>query len=179
MGREHSVVREGLAVGLLGAVLVAMWYFVVDAMAGRPLHTPNVLGRVFFRGEVGPGAPAIASGAVAGFTIMHLVAFALLGMGLTHLVHLASRTPALRMGLWIGLVVAFCFSTGLVYMLSVAAGERFPLWTVIGGSLVAVMAMGWMLIRRHPRIATEEAPLGSEVRSPPHAPGAPGRAPRR
>ena len=48
---EHSVVREGLVVGLLGAVLVALWYFVVDAIGGRPFHTFNVLGGVFFRGE--------------------------------------------------------------------------------------------------------------------------------
>lgn len=174
---EHSVVREGLVAGLLGAVLVAAWYFGVDALAGRPFHTPNVLGRVFFQGELGP--QAIAPGVVAGFTVIHLIVFALLGMGLTFLVHLASRNLALRMGLWIGLVIAFCFSTGLIYALSVAAGERFPLWTVIGGSLVAVAAMGWYLGRRHPRLATEEAPLGSEVRPPPHAPGAPGGASRR
>lgn len=176
---EHSVVREGLVVGLLGAVLVALWYFVVDAIGGRPFHTFNVLGGVFFRGDVNPGGPRpISPGAVAAFTVLHLIVFSLVGMGLTHLVHLASRNLSLRMGLWIGLVVAFFFSTGLTYMLSIAGGERFPLWTIIGGSVVAVAAMGWYLWTRHPRLASD-AQLGSEVRTPPHAPGSPGGAPRR
>jgi hypothetical protein len=163
---------------MLGAVLVAVWFLIVDTLGGRPLHTPNVLGRVFFRGQVGPGA-GIAPGAVAGFTVIHVLFFALLGMGLTYLVHLASGNLALRMGLWIGLLVSFLLFTGLLYMLSILGGERFPLWTVIGGSLVGVISMGWLLWRRHPRLATNEAPLGSEVRSPPHAPGAPGGAPPR
>lgn len=176
--REHSVVREGLVAGTLGAVLVAAWYLVIDALAGRPLHTPNVLGRVFFQGDLAAGG-AVSPGVVAGFTAIHLIVFALLGIGLTFLVHLASRNLALRMGLWIGLVVAFFFSTGVIFALSVAAGERFPLWTVIGGSLVGVAAMGLYLGPRHPRLATDAAPLGDEVRSPKHAPGAPGGTSRR
>ena len=53
--QEHSTVREGLIAGLLGAALVATWYFVFDTAAGRPFHTPNVLGKVFFRGDLEPG----------------------------------------------------------------------------------------------------------------------------
>jgi hypothetical protein len=168
--QEHSTVREGLVAGLLGAMIVAAWYFVFDAAAGRPFRTPNVLGKVFFRGDLGPGAREVIPGIVAGYTVLHLLMFALAGIGLTFLVHLASRNLGLRMGLWIGLVVAFCLFTGLIYMLTTATGERVPLWTVVGGSLAAVAAMGWYLWRRHPRLATD-AQLGDE--STPHAPGAP------
>jgi hypothetical protein len=170
--QEHSTVREGLIAGLLGATIVAAWYFVFDLAAGRPFHTPNVLGKVFFRGDLEPGAREVIPGIVAGYTVLHLVMFALGGIVLTFLVHLATRNLGLRMGLWIGLVVAFCLFTGLTYMLTTATGERVPLWTVVGGSLAAVVAMGWYLWRRHPRLATE-AQLGDEVKATPHAPGAP------
>jgi hypothetical protein len=170
--QEHSTVREGLIVGLLGATIVAAWYFVFDMAAGRPFHTPNVLGKVFFRGDLEPGVREVIPRIVAGYTLLHVITFALVGMGLTFLVHLATRNLALRMGLWMGLVVAFCFFTGLTYMLTTATEERVPLWSVVGGSLLAVVAMGWYLWRRHPRLATD-AQLGDEVKATPHAPGAP------
>lgn len=168
--QEHSTVREGLITGLLGATIVAAWYLVFDTAAGRPFHTPDVLGKVFFRGDIGPGAREVTPGVVAGYTVIHLVMFALVGMALTFLVHLATRNLGLRMGLWIGLVVTYCLFTGLIYMLTTATAERVPLWTVAGGSLAAVAAMGWYLWRRHPRLATD-AQLGDD--STPHPPGAP------
>lgn len=170
--QEHSTVREGLIVGLLGALIVALWYLVVDTAAGRPFHTPNALGGVFFRGDANPGARAIVPSLVAGFTVLHLIAFAAVGMALTLMVHLASRHLALRMGLWIGLVVAFFFLAGLTYMLTAATAERVPPWRVVLGSLLGVVVMGWYLWRRHPRIGSD-APLGAEVKTPRHAPGSP------
>lgn len=173
--QEHSIVREGLAVGLIGAIVVAAWYFVFDAVAGRPFHTANALGRIFFQGDVNPGMRAIDPGAVAGYMVFHVAIFALAAMGLAWLAHLASRNLAMRMGVWIGLVVAFCLLTGLIYMLAVATGERLPLWRVIGGSLLGILSMGWLLWRRHPRLSSsfQEVPLGDEVRTPGHAPGGP------
>jgi hypothetical protein len=170
--QEHSTVREGLVAGLLGAAIVAAWYFVFDMAAGKPFHTPNVLGQVFFRGDLDPGVREIVPRVVVGYTVLHLVIFALAGIGLTLLVHLAARNLALRMGLWMGLVVAFAFFAGLTYMLTTATGERLPVWSVVGGSLLAVAAMGWYLWRRHPRLASD-AQLGDEVKTTPHAPGAP------
>jgi hypothetical protein len=170
--QEHSTVREGLVAGLLGAAIVAAWYLVFDTAAGRPLHTPNVLGKVFFRGDLEPGVREIVPRVVAGYTALHVVIFALAGIGLTLLVHLTARNLALRMGLWIGLVVAFAFFAGLTYMLTTATGERLPVWSVVGGSLLAVVAMGWYLWRRHPRLS-DGAQLGDEVKATPHAPGAP------
>ena len=96
----------------------------------------------------------------------------------TGVVHLVSRNPALRMGLYIGLVVALAYFAGLTYMLTTSTAERVPFWSVAGGNLLAVGAMAWYLWRRHPRLGIS-APLGSEVKPSPHAPGSPGGAPRR
>jgi hypothetical protein len=170
----HSTVREGLIAGLLGAGIVALWYFVFDSAAGKPFHTPNVLGKVFFGGDLQPGVREIVPEVVAGYSVLHVVMFALAGIGLTLLVHLAARNLSLRMGLWIGLVVTFAFLSGLTYMLTTATGERVPLWSVAGGSLLAVAVMGWYLWRRHPRLGSS-AQLGDEVKAVPHPP----RTPRR
>jgi hypothetical protein len=176
--REHSVIREGTVAGVVGAVVAAVWLFVLDVAAGRPLQTPHAVGRVLFAGDVNPGARVISPEAVLGFTLVHLVTFLVGGIALTGLVHLVSRNPPLRMGLWIGLVVVFAYFAGLAYMLATATGGRVPFWPLAGGSLLALGAMARYLWRRHPRLGTR-APLGSEVRATPHAPGAPHGAPHR
>jgi hypothetical protein len=173
--QEHSTIREGLATGLLGAVIVAAWYLLSDIISGRPFDTMNVLGRIFLQGDVNPGPRTIDPAAVAGFLVLHLLIFGLIGLALTKVTHLASANLSLRMGVWIGLVVAFLFLTGVVFALNVSTGNRLPLWEVIGGGVLGVAAMAWLLWRRHPRLGRsfDQVPLGDEVRSPPHAPGGP------
>lgn len=168
--QEHSTFREGLATGLIGALIVAAWYFIVDAANSQPFHTPNVLGKIFFRGDLSPGIRRVVPEVVAAFTVFHFVFYALVGMGLTYITHLAVRNISLRMGLWIGLVVAFGLFAGVSLMLSTATGERLSSWLVISGSLLGVLGMAGYLWRRHPRLgqSLEAAPLGSEVPGPPH-----------
>ena len=177
-GREHSVIREGTIVGILGAVVDALWLLGFDVAAGRALQTPNALGRVFFAGDVHPGARVISPEAVLGFSVVHLIMYLVGGIALTGIIHLVSRNPAFRMGLWIGLVVVFAYFTGLAYMLATSTGNRVSFWPVGLGNLLGLVAMAWYLWRRHPRLGIR-APLGSEVKVTPHAPGAPGGAPRR
>jgi hypothetical protein len=171
--QEHSTVREGVVTGAIGALIVAVWFFIVDTVGGQPLHTPNLLGTIFFRGELSPGAPGVAPKVVLGYTVLHFILFAVVGMGLTLLVHLASRNITLRMGVWIGLVVAFGLFAGLMYMLAAATGERLSPWTTVSGSLLGVLGMAGYLWRRHPGLARsfDEAALGDEVVPPPHPPG--------
>ena len=172
---RHSTVREGTATGAIGALIVAAWYFIVDTAGGQPLHTPNVLGRILFRGNLAPGVRQIMPNVVLGYAVIHFMIFMLMGMGLTLLVHMASRNIALRMGVWIGLVVAFGLFAGLTYMMGTATGDRLSSWSVLSGSLFGVLGMGGYLWRRHPRLGRSfrQAALGDEVPPPAHPPGGP------
>lgn len=171
---DHSTVREGAVTGAIGALIVAVWYLIVDTAGGQPFHTPNVLGKILFRGDLTPGVRQIVPHVVLGYTAVHFLTSVLIGMGLTLLVHLASRNISLRMGVWLGLVVAFALFAGLTYMLGAATGERLSPWSVISGSLLGVLGMGGYLWRRHPRLVRsfDEAPLGAEAKAPPHPPRA-------
>jgi uncharacterized membrane protein YgdD (TMEM256/DUF423 family) len=112
--------------------------------------------------------------AVFEYSLLHFAFFFVLGIALTALTHLSTRNPALRMGVWLGLVVGFLFFLGLLRMLSSLTDERFPLWASLGGSLLGIGSMGFYLWRRHPglRGTFDTAPLGAEVKPPPHPPGA-------
>jgi hypothetical protein len=173
--QEHSTIAEGIGTGLIGAAVVALWYVLWDLATGRPLYTFDALGRIFIDAEIPPTGGPTDLGAVLGFLLLLLILSALAGLGLTLLTHLAARNPALRMGVWLGLVIAFCYLLGLTHMLNLWTGGRLPLWEVIGGATLGVATMAGVLWRRHPRLARsfEEAPLGDEVHTPGHAPGGP------
>ena len=79
--RDHSTVREGTLTGAIGALIVAAWYFIVDTAGGQPFHTPNVLGRIFFRASFGPGVRQIMPNVVLGYTVVHFMIFVLMGWG--------------------------------------------------------------------------------------------------
>lgn len=175
MREAHSTFREGLVSGLIGAIAVAAWYFVIDAAAGRPFHTPNVLGKIFFRGDVTPEVQTIVPAAVAAYTVVHVLMFVLAGLGLALLAHMASRDLGLRMGIWIGLVVSWSFFAGVTYTVVMLSGERLPLWTIILGSLLGAGVMAAYLWRRHPRLAEpfQEGSQSARMEAPPHPPGRP------
>ncbi len=42
---KHSVVREGIVAGFIGATIVALLFLVIDIVAGHAFYTPEVLGR--------------------------------------------------------------------------------------------------------------------------------------
>jgi hypothetical protein len=174
--QAHSTLREGLLTGLIGGLVVAVWYIAVDFGRGRPLYTPNVLGQVFVGRDTMPTVH-IEPQAVAEYSLLHFGVFLLLGLVLATLTHMAVRNPALRMGVWLGLVISFMFFLGFLFMLYSATEERFPWWPALGGSLLGIGSMGFYLWRRHPdlRGTFREAPLGAEVKPPPHPPGAPRR----
>lgn len=175
--QQHSLLREGLLTGLIGGLIVAAWYLAYDLGRGQPGYTPNVLGQVFVGGDTTPAVRSIMPQAVAEYIVLHFAVFFVLGIGLTWLTHLASRNPSLRMGVWLGLVVAFVFFTGFLFMLYTITHQRFAWWPSVVGSLLGMGSMGYYLWRRHPHLrgTFREAPLGSEVKPPPHPPGGPRR----
>ena len=44
MATKQNVVREGISVGLIGAVSIALWFAILDAIQGELLATPIMLG---------------------------------------------------------------------------------------------------------------------------------------
>jgi hypothetical protein len=173
--QQHSTVREGLLAGLIGGLVVAVWYLAVDVGRGELLYNANVLGQVFVQGDSIPATRTISSGAVIQYSLLHFGWFLLFGLGLAALTHLATRNPASRMGAWLFLVVGFVFWFGVSYMLYRLTDQRFPWVTSLVGTLLGVGTMGYYLWRGHPTLrgSMRELPLGAEVKPPPHPPGGP------
>jgi hypothetical protein len=147
---EHAVLREGLVSGLLGAAVVAVWFLLVDGVLRQPLFTPGALGSLLFHGAASPGEVQVTSATIWGYTVFHVAAFLLFGMVVSALVAQADRTPSFFFGFVLLGVVFELFFVGLVASLGTWVLEEFAWWSILGGNLLAAVAMGGYLFRRHP-----------------------------
>jgi hypothetical protein len=99
----------GWVSGFLGAAVVALFFLVIDLMAGRPLWTPAMLGSALFLGVPLAGEADSVLVLAAGYTAVHLGVFA--GVGLITATALSVR-PGKRpfeelLGIGIGLFAVF------------------------------------------------------------------------
>ena len=159
---RHSVIGEGTDVGLIGGVAVALWFLVLDSIAGHPLQTPSLLGQMVILGDRTPD-PELAFGAILLYTAFHFIVFALIGMGLVALVHWAVDNPVVRYALLPVFLVFEVLFYGVLLVLSERTNELFPFWAVVSANTLAAVCMALYLWRRHPafRDSIRNTPLGA------------------
>ncbi len=150
--RRHHIVMEGVVSGLIGAAVVAAWFLIFDAVSGRPFFTPSALGSALFLGITDLDGVAINMGAVAGYSLVHLLAFAGMGLVASAVLTQAEEVPPLLLGAVL-LFVAF----EAAFMGFIALRAEFLLgplaWTSIAfANVLAAGGMGYYLWRKHPRL---------------------------
>jgi FtsH-binding integral membrane protein len=152
-----TLVREGIITGLLGAAGVAVWFLVIDTLAGHPLFTPDALGRMLFAPlGVHVMAGVVHPGIVAGYTLFHVAVFVAVGILAALLVRVAERQPvvlALFVVLFAIVEMGFYGLTAVLDTTGVLGSLAW--WQVAGGNLVGTLLMGGYLWRRHPGLAHE------------------------
>ena len=160
---HHSLGRESLIVGLIGATVVAAWFLVIDFLNGRPLATPSVLGQVILFGQRTPTVTPIIWPAVAAYSGLHVAAFLLFGALVTKLVFLADLNGIFRFALLMLFVAFEVFFYGVLVMFFQGTSGLFPLWSILAANTLAAFSMGGYLFRRHPAIRRgfSREPLGS------------------
>jgi len=152
--RPHNFLREGVITGFIGATAIAVWFLLVDTIAGHPFATPIFLGKgvVSVLGKSMNMMGDTAFTQVLGYTIFHYVAFMIVGIVLTVIVHQAERTP----GILAGLLVAFVIMTMGFYMIAAAfaqssLGQIAWAQIFIANLLAAGLMIGY-LWRKHPKL---------------------------
>lgn len=159
----HSTVSEGIDVGLIGGIAVALWFLLLDALAGHPFQTPSLLGQVVIFGDRTPDPSHIWFGAIVLYTAFHFIVFALLGMGVVALVHWGIANPVVRYALLPAFLVFEVMFYGLLGVLSEGTNALFPFWAVVSANTLAAVCMAAYLWRRHPafRQSIHDTPLGA------------------
>ncbi len=161
---QHSLAREGIIAGILGAAVVALWFLILDlVIQGRPLFTPNLLGQLVLDRGSPVDLTALKPGLIAGYTVLHFALFALFGIALTQLVHLAARYHIWRFALLIVVVAFEVFFIGFSFMFFAGTAGVFHWWAILIGNTAALLVMGYYLLKTHPglREAMSSEELGS------------------
>lgn len=162
--RHGNLTFDVMTCSAIGGGTLGLFFFVVDAIAGQPLHTPMVLGSILFQGTAAAQVGEVDINIVAGYTFVHFAAFAVIGVFASLLAHAADHAedPAtlvaigifgLELASFVGLAFVF---PGAISELGVA---RIALANVLAGGCIA-----WYLVRYRHRL---------EWREPVHPHGAP------
>ncbi|HEX5386364.1 MAG TPA: hypothetical protein VFW66_06690 [Gemmatimonadales bacterium] len=163
---QLSLGDEGTYVGAIGAVVVAIWFLIIDSLAGVPLRTPSVLGQVLLFGESKPVLEHAVFSAVVAYTAVHFIVFLAFGYVVVALIRWAAHESVVRYALVQVFLVFEVFFYGLLSLASEATRTLFPFWTVLIANTLAAAAMGAYLWHRHPgmRRLIRETPLGAAPR---------------
>jgi hypothetical protein len=144
--------------GLIGAATIALWFLILDTIAGRPLYTPSVLGTALFRGGAGledPKTLPISLEMVLMFTWVHVLHFLVIGGVAAQLLAIAERNANVGFGIVL-LFVVFEFGFVAACMLFAEPVLRALAWpAVLVGNLLAAAAMAVTLWRRHPDLVIQ------------------------
>ena len=152
---RNRVITHGAICGWLGATSIALWFLVVDTLAGQPLNTPLVLGGAAF--GMGPTWETLML-----YTLLHLGVFTLIGIAAAALIAVAAKMPSALFA--VVLLFAFLEVAIHVFVGAVAVPLLGSLaWlNIAAGNFIAAFVAGTYLWRRYPAIGRSLArrPLG-------------------
>ena len=148
IGTWGRVVREGAVAGILGAVVVAVWFLLLDLAEGQPFHTPILLGTQLF------GAAHPAAVVVILYTIAHGLAFIVFGVIAAALISGAEEQPLHVLGLAILFTAFEVFFIGAVVIAAKWVLGEVSGWALFLGNIFAATAMLWYFFAHHRTLAT-------------------------
>ena len=153
--KDSPIYTEGIIAGLVGAATIALWFFLVDALNGRPFHTPMVLGTALFSRAVGlaaMGGEPISFETVLMYTWVHALVFCAIGGIASKLIDLAEDDAKLGFGVLLLFVV---FEFGFIALAFVFAEPILDTLTwpaILIGNLLAAGAMAVYFRHHHPNL---------------------------
>ena len=152
----HPLLHDGVIAGLIGATAIAVWFFVVDAIAGRPFFTPETLGHAMLDVFGRPAQDDSRVIHVLAYTVFHFAAFMIVGLAMSLIVFLAQKEPSILFGFLV-LFVAFELGFyGFVGLVSQSTALReFAWYQVMIGNILAAGLMGFYFWRTHKELGEE------------------------
>ncbi len=156
MAEQHNPIREGVIAGFIGATAIAVWFAIIDVVAGRPLNTPSILGAglISILGKP-PMMPDTVGFHVVIYTIFHYAVFVIIGIILVTMVHQSARTPAILAGFLIAFVAFEIGAIGLTALLTESRLGGMAWYQIFIANLLACAGMFWYMWRRHPALRAD------------------------
>jgi len=150
--KAYPQLTRGLITGLLGAAVVAVFFFFVDLVTGHPFATPSALGFALLFGPSSHAAYNISLDMVAAYTVVHGMAFVVAGVVFVTIAEQIERSPSLLLLAGMTVIVL----EGVV-VAALALGAQWALgawgvWLTLVANFLAVASMGWYVWATHPML---------------------------
>ena len=153
---EHSrtrIIIDGAIAGIIGAVVVAVWFLIFDLIRGHALETPALLAATILHGshshEVHHGLALLA----LEYSLIHFGAFITFGIAGGLLLEACETESSLLFSLVIFFVAFEVFFIAVVLFLGPNVMVELTWWGIIVGNLLATAAMLSYFFWRHPALA--------------------------
>jgi len=119
--KTNDILYETFYSGAVGGSVLALLFLVSDALHGRPLFTPSLLGQTLLMGATPTAAEPINLEAVAWFSAVHFALFGLLGLIGALLVRILEARESRPV--WVALVLFGIMEAGVLLPLRTIAPE--------------------------------------------------------
>ncbi|HVA82213.1 MAG TPA: hypothetical protein VNF29_14900 [Candidatus Binataceae bacterium] len=143
------VTREGILAGVVGAVVVAIWFLGYDLASGDLFRTPTLLGAMIFLGADATGAAHASVALVLGYTVLHFFAFICFGLAIAILLAASEWEPFLALGVFLLFAVFEVFFVGFVTVLDSSVVSQLGWWKIVAGNILALLAMTAYFLQGH------------------------------
>ena len=157
MAPESRTVRDGVVVGLIAYVAVAVFYAAFDVLAARgTLYTVDLLGKAFFRGLRDPAVLQLPFQpdfpAIFLYNGLHLFLSLCIGLTVVWLVERADRGSEQAYVSLFVIVAGFFVTILAMGTLTGPIRPVLPTWSIVAANTVAVLAAGAYLLWKRPGV---------------------------
>jgi hypothetical protein len=142
-----AAVKRGLVAGFAAATALALWFLVIDALAGRPFHTPAFLARVLLGAE----AVTLDVAQIAIYTVVHFALFLLVGGAVGWLMDRLRVVPGLLLGAVLGFLLFNLVFYGGIWLTGTDVVNYLGWPEVLVGNLIAGLTLVGVVRVLHPR----------------------------
>jgi hypothetical protein len=165
MLKYHPLLADGLITGAIGAATIALWFLVLDVLAGRPFFTPAALGSALLLGAQIPADVRLTPGIIGAYTLLHLTAFFAVGVAVEWGARQLERFPSFWMVSLLAVILLDILFVGIVGSLALWVLGAVGLWAVVVANLLAVSAMGYRVWLERPELRARFAHLPEGTRA--------------
>ncbi|MDO8501921.1 MAG: hypothetical protein Q7S20_08750 [Gemmatimonadaceae bacterium] len=153
MVRASRTTRDGLVVGLIAYVSVAVFYSAFDLLASRgTLYTVDLLGKAVFQGLRDPSIlqfpTQLDPTAIFWYNGLHLLISLAIGLIVTGLVDHAERHPSQGFLVLSAIAAGFVVTILAVGLLTTPMRPVLPWWSIVVANSLAVLLAGSYLLQK-------------------------------
>lgn len=146
-GGTGAAVKRGLVAGFAAALALALWFLVIDALAGRPLHTPAFLARVLLGADV----ITLSAAQIAVYTVVHFALFLVLGAAVGWLMDRLDAVPGILLGFVLGFLLFNLVFYGGVWLTGTDVVNYLGWVEVLIGNVIAGLTLVGVVRLLHPQ----------------------------